>query len=161
MKHALAILIGLLLCLAVSAPLAQEDAKPWFDLEKCAFCKQLLSEEGLIDHMHPAYHNLKSGVLWITVVDPEYRDAFKRAGAKMEEVGAEMQKTGEVPYMCGFCSAYGELMMAGAVPECVETEVAEICLMQSDKPELVERLHAFAARSSEEMAKLKAAESAE
>ena len=111
--------------------------------------------------MRPEYHNLKSGLLWITVVDKEYNDAFKRAGAKMEEIGAQMQTTGDIPYMCGFCTAYGEIMMAGVNAECVETDAAHICLVQSGNPDVGAKLHTFGARSAEEMAKVRARKTTE
>ena len=138
------------------AALAGDDAEPWFDLENCAFCKHIGAEEGLVDHMHSEYHNLKGGILFIMTIDPQYKEAFDRAQAAMNEVGIEMQKTGEVPHMCRHCRMYGEFMTSGVAIECVEAEVGSICMMTSEKPEMVEKLQAFGARTAEETAKFHA-----
>lgn len=133
------------------------EEKPWFDLENCAFCKQLSAEPGLVEHMCTEYHDLSNGVMAVTVIDKEYREAYHRAQKNMEKVAEEWNQTGKAPYTCGFCTAYGEFMFAGVRFEPIHGELAEVLLMTSDDSVMVEKLHAFGKRSTEEMAKLKGA----
>lgn len=155
MKVSLTLLMSLLV-LAAFAIVGAEEPASWFDLEKCAFCKQLGAEEGLIDHMHAEYHNISDGILWVMTVDGEYKAAFDRAQAAMQNVAMEMQKTGEMPYMCQHCASYGEFMVAGIMPECVASGVGQICMMTSSDSETVKKLQAFGTRNAEEMAKFQA-----
>jgi len=157
MKRSICLLTGLLVVLAVAATAG--DEKPWFDMENCAFCKHIVAEKGLMEHMCFEYHDLTNGILSITTVDPEYQEAYERAQKNMEAVGAEMMKDPQAqpPYMCGHCEAYGGLIMAGVMPQHVKAAVGDILVWTSDDPEMVAKLHAFADRSMEEMAKMKAA----
>ena len=145
-------ILAIILCLESVA-----EEKPWFDLENCAFCKNLSAEPGLVEHMCTEYHDLSNGVIAMTVIDEEYREAYQRAQKNMQKVAEEWNKTGQTPYTCGFCSAYGEFMMAGVKFEPVHGEEAEVLLMTSDDPVMVEKLHAFGKRSTEEMAKARGA----
>ena len=54
------LLIGLiaLICSAASA-----GDLPWFDMEKCAFCKHITAEEGLMEHLNFEYHNHSKGLI--------------------------------------------------------------------------------------------------
>jgi hypothetical protein len=140
--------------LLVSGSMFAQDEKPWIDMEKCAFCKQLSAQEGLIENMHREYHNIDDGIIQITNVDPEYHDMFEKAQHNIEKVAADMQSGGEMPYMCGHCEAYGAFMMASVKPECVESEDSHVCVMIGDTPEMVEKLHKFADKSNAEIAKL-------
>ena len=54
--------------------------------------------------------------------------------------------------MCGFCQAYGQLLMAGVKTETVKGTVAEVTLMRSTDPKLVAQMHEMAKRNTEEMA---------
>ncbi len=155
MKVSLTLLMSVLV-LAAFAMVGAEEPAPWFDLEKCAFCKQLGAEEGLIDHMHAEYHSISDGILWVMSVDGEYKAAFDRAQMAMQNVGMEIQKSGEMPYMCRHCASYGEFMMAGVIPECVASGVGQICMMTSSDPEMVKKLQAFGQTNAEEMAKFHA-----
>ncbi|MDH3890715.1 MAG: hypothetical protein OEV49_06490 [candidate division Zixibacteria bacterium] len=146
--------IGLvaLLCTAATA-----GDLPWFDMEKCTFCKHITAEKGLMEHMNFEYHNHSKGILSITVVDKDYQEAFARVSKKMTETGEKMMASKEPPpYMCGHCAGYGEFIMAGVMPEVVSTDGGEITLWMSDKPEMVTKLHAFAQRTTDEYKKMHA-----
>lgn len=140
------------------ATVPAEDDKPWFDMENCAFCKQITAQEGLADHMHHEYHHIKDGYLQVTKIDEGYREAYVKAQHAMQEVAEEMGKTGEFPYMCQHCSMYGQFMMAGVKTEHVESGCGDIFLMTSGDPEMVPKLHDFADRSREGMASHDASE---
>ena len=85
-------------------------------------------------------YNITNGVMTITTVDPEHKEAYMRAHKKMEELGTKMM-SGEVDpttvKMCGHCQAYGGFMMKGVVFDYVQSEVGDIVLMTSATPETV------------------------
>jgi hypothetical protein len=145
--------------LVASASPAAEPA--WFDLENCAFCKHLGENPGLLDHVTWENHPIDRGLLMIATVDAEYREAYHDAMAAMEELGAKMQR-GEIDptsvTMCGSCLAYGALIMSGAKVETIETATGDITLLTADEPKLVAKIHAYAERNAEELAKLEAVE---
>ncbi|MBD3258987.1 hypothetical protein GF377_11185 [candidate division GN15 bacterium] len=133
------------------------DEKPWFDMETCSFCKHLIEDPGLLHHCDWEHHKISDGVLTVTTVEDEYLDAFNTAMANMEEAGKKMQ-SGEMLPMCGMCTAMGNLMMTGAQWESVTTKHGSVSVLTSDDPAVVEKIHAFADRTNDEMAKMMAAE---
>lgn len=146
------LLIGLIALLCTAAPAGD---LPWFDMEKCTFCKHLTAEEGLIEHMVFEYYNHSKGIISIIVVDKDYQDVFARVSNEMEATSEKIFASKESPpYMCGHCVSYGEFVMAGVTPEIVSTSQGEMTLWITDNPEMVARLHAFAKRSTEEFAKM-------
>lgn len=151
------LLIGLIALLCTAAVAGD---LPWFDMENCVFCKHITAEEGLMEHMKFEYHNHSKGILSITVVDKEYKEAFTRVSKQMEAEGEKMMSLmtskEPPPYMCGHCAGYGEFIMAGVMPEVVSTSHGEMTLWISDKPEMVAKLHAFAKRTTEEHKKMHA-----
>ena len=154
MNRFVVLLVGLtaLLCSMATAG----DEVPWFDMEKCAFCKMITAEEGLTEHMHFEYHKLFSGMMSITVVDKEYMEPYERVQKKMDSLGFELMQATEMPYMCGHCMAYGEFLMAGVVPNHIRSTFGEVVVWTSDQPEMVKKLHTFAQRSIDECAKMEA-----
>jgi len=126
----------------------------WFDTEKCAFCKQIAKYPGLAEHMHHEYHNISNGIVSITTVDEDYKEAYYKSQADIQKVAEDMTRGGEMPYMCGFCSKYGYFLMAGVKQEVVESDVGIILIMQSDDKEMVKELHDFADRAKVEMKKM-------
>ena len=154
MNRFVVLLVGLtvLLCSVATAG----DDVPWFDMEKCAFCKMITAEEGLSEHMQFEYHKLSNGMMSITVVDKEYMEPYERVEKKMEKLGNELMQETEMPYMCGLCCAHGEFYTAGLQPDHIRSKVGEIVIWTSDQPEMVKKLHAFAQRSIDECAKMEA-----
>ena len=134
---------------------AEEAEKPWIDMEKCAYCKNFDME--LAKHMKTEYHNLTNGIMSVTVIEKDHKPMFMKAMEAMEAVTKQIGETGQVPYMCGHCTKYGELMMAGAKMEHVHGDLAEIYVATADKPELVTELQAFGKRNAEEFGKMAAA----
>ena len=153
-KSAWCFLLAVTMLVAITAV---GDEKPWFDMEKCAFCGQLTKHPGLLDHMTCEYHEVSNGYLMVTVVDSEYRPAYIEAEQAMEKLGADMTSGKVDPttvYMCGSCEAYGGLMMSGANIEHIPTRLGDIMLITSDKPDVIAAIKEYGRRSTEEMAKL-------
>lgn len=136
---------------------AAGDEKPWLDPDKCIFCQQLTKHEGLLDHMTCEHHAISRGHLMVTVVDPEYREAYIEAEKAMEQIGTDMAQGKIDPtkvYMCGSCEAYGELIMSGAVIEQIPTKAGDIVLVTSDDPDVLKKIKAYGHRWEEELAKM-------
>jgi len=160
--------VGLLFlgaALVASAVHATEPGEAlWFDMENCAFCKNLSKDPQLMKNMSWEHHDISNGVATITVVKPEFKKSYLEAQAAMMDVGKKMQ-SGELKMadvkMCGHCQNYGKLMMMGAKMEHVQGTFADVTLMTSDNPEMVKEIKAFAQRNRDEMAKMEQAEKAE
>ena len=143
-----------LFCCIASA----EAGEPWFDMENCAFCKNLTAEPELMDHMPKwEHHNVTNGSVSITEVDKEYLPAYKKAMANMEETSKKLEAGEQLP-MCGMCKAYSALMMKGVKYEEVGSGNVFVLLMHSDDPEVVKEIHAMTDRTNEELKKMEEAE---
>ncbi|HDS02031.1 MAG TPA: hypothetical protein ENO22_13265 [candidate division Zixibacteria bacterium] len=132
---------------------AKKAGKSWFDMENCAFCKNLIAEPGLLEHSDWENHKIDNGAIMVTTVEDEYLPAMRKVNANMMAVAEKLQK-GEQLYLCGMCSAYGELWMSGAKIQTVETNHGYVEIFTSDDPEMVAKIHAFADKNNEEMARL-------
>jgi hypothetical protein len=151
-KLALAsIAIVALLAVVVSA---SED-KPWFDLEKCAFCKTLTAEPGLLDHMKSHFYDINNGVLSVTEVDKEFQPAFKRAQENMQKIIAGMAN-GNIPYMCQYCTKVGTFQMMGVKTSEVPTDFGTVVVWSAPDSSIAGQLRAFGARTNDEFAKMAA-----
>jgi hypothetical protein len=153
-RAVLSICLAVALFFAVVMAGEGDSEAPWFDPEKCVFCKELTAEPGLLEHFTAEYHNISNGIVCITAVDSEYKDAYLRAQKAMEKVAADMAGSSKVPYMCGHCTTYGSFMMAGVKPEHVQSDIAEVLIMTSSDSTMVTRLQAFGDRSNKEWVKL-------
>ncbi len=138
---------------AAEHPMATKSG--WFDLENCAFCKNLLTDPHLLEHMTWETHKTESGMMYISTCDPHYADSYAAANKAMEQLGNDMM-TGKVNpmevKMCGSCAAFGQLTMAGVKMENIDGEAADIMLFWSHDPALVAKLHEYADRNNSEMA---------
>jgi hypothetical protein len=144
--------------LAGEHPMATESG--WFDLQNCEFCKNLTTDPGLLQHMTWETHKIENGMMYITTIDPHYRESYNKANQAMETLGTDMMSGKVNPMqvkMCGSCADFGMLMMAGAKMEMIQGEAADISLITSTNPDVVAKLHAHADRDNEEMAAMMAA----
>lgn len=152
------LLVGLLAFVATAATAQEKPAaeKPWFDMANCSFCKHLVKDTMLLENMTWNHYDISNGVMAVTTVKPEYKAAYLEAMKSMQQVGEDMAAGKVQVQMCGHCENYGKLMMSGANMEYVQTDVADIVLMTSDKPEIVEMIKKFGQRNREELAKWEA-----
>ena len=133
----------------IATPLPADDDQAWFDIENCGICKNFGAEEGLMDAMKWETHKIENGMLSVMTIDPAYREGFDRANANMGETMAKIH-AGESVHLCGFCTSFGSLMMAGANAEEIDTEVGHISLITAADSEVVEAIHAHAQRTIDE-----------
>jgi hypothetical protein len=151
-RIALVTLLGIAVIATAAVSGEEQAGKPWFDLDNCAICKNLKAEEGLLEHMKWETHLISSGSLSVAVIPADYEPAFERAGKNMEAVVKRMEG-GEQVNLCGFCTSYGQLMMAGAKSEEIHSIAGHISMTTSDKPEVVEKIHAHAKTTIDEFKK--------
>jgi hypothetical protein len=135
----------------------------WFDMEGCAFCKNLVKDPHLMENMTWEHHDISNGVVTITTVKPEFKKSYAEARTAMMDIGNKLE-TGQLTMdkvpMCGHCMAYGKLHMSGVKTDWVAGSQADVTVMTSDKPELVKEIKAFAQKNRDEMAKMEKAEKA-
>lgn len=143
-----------------AAPMAHKTPSGWFDMENCYFCKNLVADPQLLSHCQWETKPTTDGMITVMTVEPQWRGAMAKAGAAMENCADQMHN-GKVDFtkvkMCGFCQAYGELMTSGVKMETIKGDVAEVTIMRSDDPKLVQKMHDIAKRNTEEMAIMMAA----
>ena len=130
----------------------------WYDLDNCAYCRNLTRDQQLLDHVTWESHLISDGALTVTVVAPAFEDSYHQAQAAMAELARKV-KSGEIDptsmKVCGRCEAYGRLVTSGVTTETVVGEQAEITLVTADSPELVARIHEFVKRNIAEMEHMK------
>ncbi len=157
MKQAMLVLSVLAVLVFVAGVVGAEEESAWFDLDNCAFCKQMSNEEGLIESMSWETHLIENGALTIIVVPESKVEAFERAEKHMHEMGAKIEG-GEKMHLCGFCQSYGMLMMSGAKVEKVDGDAARVTLMTSADSEVVKKIQTHAQKTIDEYNKMMAAE---
>ena len=135
----------------------------WFDMQGCAFCKNLVKDPALMKNMTWEHYDISNGAVVITTVKPESKKSYVEAKTAMMDIGKKME-TGQLTMdkvpMCGHCQAYGKLVMMGAKMESVEGSQTDVTIITSDKPEVVKEIKAFAQKNRDEMTKMEQAEKA-
>lgn len=131
------------------------EDKPWFDMEKCELCKPFMEVPGLMMGMEYEQFELESGIVTVSTVKPDLLPAYRKAVAKMLAKVDQLEK-GEQMYMCGMCTAHGDLMAKGATFEYFETKYGDLALFTSSDPALVAEIKAFAKKSEDEWKKMEA-----
>ncbi len=145
---------ALAIVVAVAAFVVAED-KPWFDMKNCAMCSTLASKPGLLDAMTWEHFPVANGVMQVGHCPDEHKAAFMTAMGEMGKVGEKM-KAGEAVNLDGYCTTFGELMMAGAKVENVQAEHSSVTLITSNDPKVIKKIHEFAQRTKDELAKMEA-----
>ena len=155
-KKTISATVAVLTLVLLTVPVAfaaQEQA--WFDFDNCSMCQKMTAEKGLMENMQWENYLTADGMMTVTVVNPGYEEAFARAMKNMETVGGQLM-AGEKLYLCGFCTSYGALQMAGATIENFETAGGHINLVTSREPAAIEKIHVHGQRTIDEMAKMTA-----
>ncbi len=157
MKRARILMVILSLCFS-AALFGQEKANvktPWMDLEHCAFCKNMSSQPGLIQHVRFDFIKIPNGMITVAFVPDNLKEAMKKANEGMQVTVKEMQ-SGKQLTTCAFCDAIGMVMAKGAKVEKFQGESSEVSLFTSTDAEVVKSIHAIADRTNEEAQKTKA-----
>ena len=129
--------VGLLVAVGMSIG---DEGKSWFDIHNCGMCKNMAAEEGLMDNLNWETHKISNGMVTITTIGTGYQEKFERATKNMQATAQKMM-AGEEVHLCGFCTSYGNLMMAGVSSDIVESEVGVIQLITSNDEAVVKQIH--------------------
>jgi hypothetical protein len=140
----------------VVAGFAVAGDAPWFDMEKCAMCKNMFKNPDLMANTQWEQHSISNGIVSVTTVKDKYLSAYRAAHADMMAVVAKLEK-GEKLDMCGSCMTLGATLAQGVSQDYVETSTGDVWIVTSAKPEVVTQLQSWAKRNTEEMAKMSAA----
>ena len=127
--------------------------EPWFDFEKCMFCKAFASQPGLLDHMKTEYHDTKTGIISVTYIDKDYEAAFKKAQDSIGQVVAD-KVAGKQIVACKHCAAIGDFYAMGLTQESIKSEKCIIVIYSSSDPAVVTKLQDFAKKTNEAFAEL-------
>ena len=122
---------------------------PWFDMQHCAFCKNMVHLEDRMTELCCDTHKIDNGMIMVSFVPEDLRDDMRKAEQAMTDTVKRLE-AGEQLAMCGFCQQIGRLMSKGAKMEKLVGEHGEVTLFTSDDPELVKVIHEFADRTIEE-----------
>lgn len=144
--------VALAIVVAIAAFVVAQE-KPWFDMKNCAMCTTLSSKPGLMESLTWEHYKVANGLMTITACPEEHKADYEKAMAEMKAV-QERIKAGEKVNLDGFCTTYGELMMAGAKREAVNTSVGEVVLLTSSDPKVIKKIHDFGQRTMDELAKM-------
>ena len=156
MKKTLVLMAMVLLAMpALAADHPLKTPSGWFDMSNCVFCKNLIADPELLHHAQWETLPTATGMVMVMAVEPEWAAKMDKANAAMEATGAKLH-SGEIKMadakMCGFCTAYGELMMGGVKFETIKGDVADLTLASSSDAKMVEKMHMIAKRNTDEMA---------
>jgi hypothetical protein len=155
MKLFTGLLLGSALIVLMLVPTAIAGEKPWFDMENCAFCSNLIEDPKLLDNMVWEHHEISNGIVTVTTIKPEFLESYRKASAAMDAVGKRIAAGEQVP-MCGMCQSMGSFFMKGAKMDYVETSVGDVMLLTSSDSTVVAEIKAWAKRTNDEMAKMEA-----
>ncbi len=138
---------ALIVCLSLvcgTLATAQQDAS-WFDM-KCGVCKAMSDIDGLLERVKCDTQIIDNGMITVTVVPDDMKTSMAAANEKMEAAIKRLM-AGEHMELCGFCQSMGKLHQAGAKIDKYSTDAAEVMLITSDKPEVVDMIHAHATKT--------------
>lgn len=125
----------------------------WFDMKNCDMCKGMIETPGLMEHITWEQHDISNGVVAITSVSGDFKEAYDVCDMKMKAMGEKMM-AGEKLNLCGSCMAFGGLMQKGVKFEKIATNTGHLSIFTADNDELVTELKAWSAKNKEEMKKM-------
>jgi hypothetical protein len=147
-RRTLIVSIGIVL---IGAFAMATDPEPWFDMQNCAFCKEIAAQPGLADQFHHEYHMLHNGMMSITHVGKDFKDAFAKAQQGMQAVIKDMQSGKEVK-MCRHCSTLGSLYQLGVMPDQIMRGEDIIVVYTSSDTAAVRKIQEFGKNSADAVA---------
>jgi len=144
------LILGLTLAVASGFTVSAAD-EPWFDLEKCDFCKEFAKQPGLLEHMKREYHDTKTGIVSVTYIEKDYEAAFEKVQAGIGHVVAD-KRAGKPVATCQHCAAIGDFYALGVAPESIKSEKCLIMIYSSPDAAVVAKLQDFAKKTNEALA---------
>ncbi|HEY6565739.1 MAG TPA: hypothetical protein VIY86_14720, partial [Pirellulaceae bacterium] len=143
--------MGLMLALSAGAQETATEEMPWFDVEHCAFCKNMAEQEGLLEATQCETHKISDGMIMVSLFPDEFKEASRRANEAMQQTASQLQSGQPLP-VCGFCQQIGSMMAQGVTIQKIVGDHCELSLFTSHDPTVVKTIHAFADRVIKEIA---------
>ena len=119
---------------------------PWVDMKDCPICKNVSSEEGLMDNMTWEHHLTATGVMTVSTVKSEFQPQFARAKAAMKDLLGKVV-AGEEIQVCGYCTSISSLLKEGVKAENIVTEASDIMLISSTDEAMIAKIHYHAQKT--------------
>lgn len=134
---------------------AHSSQADWFNVHKCDICQPIAKHEAMMMSMKWECHKLDNGMLMVTVLPESQVSEFKKAAKEMNGFIAKLEKGLVKPKaLCGFCSAFGDLKMAGAKVQKLDTQFGDITIVTATDQAIIKQIHAHADRTVEETKKM-------
>jgi uncharacterized membrane-anchored protein YhcB (DUF1043 family) len=124
-----------------------QSGDPRMEMQKCEVCKFLAEKPDLMKQMTWETHKIDNGMISVASGPKENKDEFHAVHEKMMQAVAKVkadQQQGKPVQLCEYCQSMSELMKAGAKQQNIETAGGAICLVTSDDPAVVQKIHAAA-----------------
>ncbi len=144
--------ILLTICLILLGVIAMAtDPEPWFDTQKCEFCKAFAAQPGLLEHMHHQYYNLHNGLMSVSHIDHDFQPAFANAQGALKGVVKDLQ-AGKQVAMCRHCSTLGSFYGMGVMPDEIKAGDEIYVVYTSTDTSVVRQLQEFGKNSADALA---------
>jgi hypothetical protein len=157
MRTLLVSFVGLAAGWATLASAASNTDSPQQQMQKCAVCKAMAAKPELMKSMTWETHKIANGMLSVASVPKDQKRDFDAVHAQMmqniEQVKADQQQ-GKTVELCDYCTSMSELMKSGAQKQDIDTTTGGICLVTSNDPAVVQKIHAVADKVIAEQAEM-------
>ncbi len=122
------------------------DKAPWVDMKDCPICKNVSSEEGLMENMTWEHHLTATGVMTVSTIKPEFHQKFNKAKSAMKELLGKVV-SGEKIQVCDYCTSISSLLKEGAKAENVITKASDIMVISSTDEATIAKIHIHAQKT--------------
>jgi hypothetical protein len=157
MRTLLVSFVGIVAGWATLVSAASNTDSPQQQMQKCAVCKAMAAKPELMKSMTWETHKIANGMLSVASVPKDQKPDFDAVHAQMlqniEQVKADQQQ-GKAVELCDYCTAMSELMKSGAQKQDIDTTTGGICLVTSNDPAVVQKIHAVADKVIAEQAEM-------
>ena len=105
-------------------------------------------------------HKIDNGMLSVASVPKDKKSEFDAVHAQMKQNVAQVeadQAQGKAVELCDYCKTMGELLKSGAKKQDIDTATGGICLVTSNDPATVEKIHIAADKAIAEQEKMNTA----
>jgi hypothetical protein len=142
--------LGLAIVGTAIASSQSQSGDPRVEMQKCAVCKYLAEKPELMEKMTWETHKIDNGMISVASAPKEAKDEFHAVHEKMMQAVAKVkadQQQGKPVELCSYCESMSDLMKAGAKQENVDTATGTVCLVTSNDPAVVQKIHAAAEKA--------------
>jgi len=131
----------MLILILISVVANAGENAPWVDMMNCPVCKNVSSEDGLMENMTWEHHLTATGLMTVSTVKPAFQSKFVRAKAGMKKM-IDKFMSGEEMDLCEYCTSVTSLLKKGVTSEIITTHGADVMLISSTDKDMIEKIHA-------------------